>query len=148
MTPRMVYDFAHPIMGSSHIKMFREEAQRAADYLEYQIRGRLVKARHSRSAGGMWSGRKILPGFMVDCRAKVNEQRNPDFRKYKRFDLYADVILRYFEIFRENNGNLYTRRGTRSTNTVRTSPIFQRARFPKALRRQIISSGDRRSPRV
>jgi len=107
MTPRMVYDFAHPIMGSSHIKMFREEAQRAADYLEYQIRGRLVKARHSRSAGGMWSGRKILPGFMVDCRAKVDEQRNPDFRKYKRFDLYADVLLRYFEIFRENNGNLF-----------------------------------------
>ncbi|MDL1900532.1 recombinase family protein [Anaerolineae bacterium CFX9] len=107
MTPRMIYDFAHPVMGSSHIKMFREEAQRAADYLEYQIRGRLVKARHSRSAGGMWSGRKILPGFMVDCRAKVNEQRNPDFRKYKRFDLYADVILRYFEIFRENNGNLH-----------------------------------------
>jgi DNA invertase Pin-like site-specific DNA recombinase len=107
MTPRMVYDFAHPIMGSSHIKMFREEAQRAADYLEYQIRGRLVKARHSRSAGGMWSGRKILPGFMVDCRAKVDEQRNPDYRKYKRFDPYADVILRYFEIFRENNGNLY-----------------------------------------
>ncbi len=107
MTPRMVYDFAHPVMGSSHIKMFREEAQRAADYLEYQIRGRLVKARHSRSAGGMWSGRKILPGFMVDCRAKVDEQRNPDFRKYKRFDLYADVALRYFELFRENNGNLY-----------------------------------------
>jgi len=107
MTPRMVYDFAHPVMGSSHVKMFREEAQRAADYLEYQIRGRLVKARHSRSAGGMWSGRKILPGFMVDCRAMVNEQRNPDFRKYKRFDLYADVILRYFEIFRENNGNLF-----------------------------------------
>ncbi len=107
MTPRMVYDFAHPIMGSSHVKMFREEAQRAADYLEYQIRGRLVKARHSRSAAGMWSGRKILPGFMVDCRAKIDEQRNPDFRKYKRFDLYADVILRYFEIFRENNGNLH-----------------------------------------
>ncbi|MDX2159895.1 MAG: recombinase family protein [bacterium] len=107
MTPRMVYDFAHPVMGSAHIKMFREEAQRAADYLEYQIRGRLVKARHSRSAGGMWSGRKILPGFMVDCRAKVDEQRNPDFRKYKRFDLYADVTLRYFELFRANNGNLY-----------------------------------------
>lgn len=107
MTPRMVYDFTHPVMGSSHVKMFREEAQRAADYLEYQIRGRLVKARHSRSAGGMWSGRKILPGFMVDCRSKVDEQRNPDFRKYKRFDLYADVVLRYFEMFRENNGNLY-----------------------------------------
>jgi DNA invertase Pin-like site-specific DNA recombinase len=107
MTPRMVYDFAHPVMGSSHVKMFREEAQRAADYLEYQIRGRLVKARHSRSAGGLWSGRKILPGFMVDCRSKVDSERNPDFRKYKRFDLYADVVARYFELFRANNGNLY-----------------------------------------
>lgn len=107
MTPRMVYDFAHPVMGSSHVKMFREEAQRAADYLEYQIRGRLVKARHSRSASGMWTGRKILPGFMVDCRPKVDEQRNPDFRKYKRFDLYADVVLRYFELFQAKNGNLY-----------------------------------------
>jgi uncharacterized protein (UPF0254 family) len=42
MTPMMIYDFAHPIMGSSHMKMFREEVQRAADYLQYQIRGRLV----------------------------------------------------------------------------------------------------------
>lgn len=107
MTPRMVYDFAHPVMGSAHVKMFREEAQRAADYLEYQIRGRLVKARHSRSAGGMWSGRKILPGFMVDCRAQVDGERNPDFRKYKRFAPYADVLLRYFELFRENDGNLF-----------------------------------------
>lgn len=107
MTPRMVYDFAHPVMGSSHVKMFREEAQRAADYLEYQIRGRLVRARHSRSAGGMWSGRKILPGFRVDCRPKIDGERNADYRKYKRFDLYADVILRYFELFRAHNGNLY-----------------------------------------
>jgi len=107
MTPRMVFDFTHPVMGSAHVRMFREDSQRAADYLEYQIRGRLVKARHSRSAGGMWAGRKILPGFMVDCRSKVDELRNPDFRKYKRFDLYADVLLRYFELFRENNGNFY-----------------------------------------
>lgn len=106
MTPRMVFDFTHPVMGSAHIRMFREEAQRAADYLEFQIRGRLVKARHSRSSGGMWAGRKILPGFMVDCRDKVDGQRNLEFRKYKRFDLYAAITLRYFEIFRETNGNL------------------------------------------
>jgi hypothetical protein len=107
MTPRMVYDFAHPVMGSAHIRMFREEAQRAADYLEYQIRGRLVRARHSRSAGGMWAGRRILPGFMVDCRDRIDGERNPDFRKYRRFELYADVVLRYFELFRAHNGNLH-----------------------------------------
>lgn len=106
LTPRMVFDFAHPSMGSSHIRMFREDSQRAADYLEYQIRGRLVKARLSRSASGMWAGRRIAPGFMVDCRERVDGNRNPDFRKYKRFDLYADVVLRYFQLFREKSGNL------------------------------------------
>ncbi len=106
MTPHTVYDFAHPIMGQSHVKMFREEAQRAADYLEYQIRGRLVKARHRRSASGMWTGRKILPGFMMDGRSHLpNGALNPDYRKYKRFDLYATVVTRYFEIFREQGGN-------------------------------------------
>jgi DNA invertase Pin-like site-specific DNA recombinase len=109
MTPMMIFDFAHPIMGSSHMKMFREEAQRAADYLQYQIRGRLVAARHRRSASGMWTGRKILPGFMMDGRSHLpNGTLNPDYRKYKRFDLYADVLLRYFELFRENDGNFST----------------------------------------
>lgn len=107
MTPAMVYDFAHPVMGSSHMKMFREEAQRAADYLEYQIRGRLVKARHRRSASGMWTGRKILAGFMMDGRSHLpNGASNPNYRKYKRFDLYADVVQRWFELFKEQDGNL------------------------------------------
>jgi DNA invertase Pin-like site-specific DNA recombinase len=106
MTPMMIYDFAHPIMGPSHIKMFREESQRAADYLEYQIRGRLVKARQRRDASGLWTGRKVLPGFMVDTRSHLpNDALNPDFRKYKRFDLYADVLLAYYERFRANDGN-------------------------------------------
>jgi hypothetical protein len=106
MTPNTVYDFAHPIMGQPHIKMFREEAQRAADYIEYQIRGRLVKARNRHNERGMWAGRKILPGFMMDNRPQLsNGATNPDYRKYKRFEPYADVVKRYFEIFRELSGN-------------------------------------------
>ena len=89
------------------MQMFRDHAQRAADYLEYHIRGRLVKARHWRKERGMWAGRKVLPGFKVDMRETlVNGSRNPEWRKYSRFDPMADVVLRYFEMFRKNDGNL------------------------------------------
>jgi hypothetical protein len=107
LTPSFVYDFAHPTQGRYHMQMFRDQAQRAADYLEYHIRGRLVKSRHWRTERGMWAGRKIAPGFMVDMRETLpDSSRNPDWRKYRRFDPYADVLLAYFELFHSNEGNL------------------------------------------
>lgn len=107
LTPSFVYDFAHPTQGRYHMQMFRDQAQRAADFIEYHVRGRLVKSRHWRAERGMWTGRKITPGFMVDMREKLpNGSSNPDWRKYRRFDLYADVVLAYFELFRANEGNL------------------------------------------
>jgi hypothetical protein len=55
----------------------------------------------------MWAGRKITPGFMVDMRETLPDgSRNPDWRKYHRFDLYADIVLAYFELFHANEGNL------------------------------------------
>jgi DNA invertase Pin-like site-specific DNA recombinase len=45
LTPTMIYDFAHLTQGRYHMSMFRERAQQAADYLEYHIRGRLVRSR-------------------------------------------------------------------------------------------------------
>ncbi len=107
LTPNVVFDFAHPVLGPSHIKMFREEAQRAADYLEYQVRGRLVKSRHRWSEHGCWAGRKIAPGFMVDMRDTLPDgSRNPDYRKFVKFEPWADVVLAYFSLFRTNDGNL------------------------------------------
>jgi hypothetical protein len=107
LTPSFVYDFAHPTQGRYHMQMFRDQAQRAADFIEYHVRGRLVKSRHWRAERGMWTGRKITPGFMVDLREKLPDgSSNPDWRKYRRFDLYADVVLAYFELFRANEGNL------------------------------------------
>lgn len=44
MTPYNLYNFHHPLHGSSHMKLFREDAQRAADFLEYHIRGRLTRS--------------------------------------------------------------------------------------------------------
>lgn len=107
MTPGFIYDFAHPTQGRFHMQMFRDAAQRAADYLEYQVRGRMVKGRHYRKERGMWAGRKIAPGYMVDMRRTLADGTpNPDWRKYRRFDPYADVTLAYFELFRHFNGCL------------------------------------------
>ncbi|CAG1009150.1 hypothetical protein ANRL4_03997 [Anaerolineae bacterium] len=107
LTPTFIYDFAHPTQGRFHIQMFREQVQRAADYLEFHIRGRLVRARHYRTERGFYTGRKIAPGFMVDMRELLPDgSRNPQFRRYVRFDPWADVLLAYFDRFRINEGNL------------------------------------------
>lgn len=51
--------------------------------------------------------RKIAPGYMVDKRDLLPDgSKNPNWRKFVRFDAYADVVLAYFEAFRANKGNL------------------------------------------
>jgi hypothetical protein len=107
LTPRMVFDFAHPTQGRYHMQQFRDEAQRAADYIEYQVRGRLVRARHYRTERGFWTGRKVPSGYVIDMREKLPDgTNNPNFAKYAPFPPWAAVIVRYFEMFRENDGNL------------------------------------------
>jgi hypothetical protein len=106
MTPSVVYDFNHPTMGAYHLKMFREEAQRAADFLEYHIKGRLHKSRDYLIEQGLWAGRTIALGYIVDMRRTLpNGERNPDWRKYIPFAPGADLVLAYFELFREKGRN-------------------------------------------
>ena len=107
MTPRMVYDFNHPTMGAYHMKMFREEAQQAADYLEYHIRGRLARSREYLVDQGLWSGRSVAFGYVVDLRKKLPDgSRNPQYKKYVPFRPCADVVVAYFELFKQHNFNL------------------------------------------
>lgn len=109
LTPNMFYDFAHPIQGRHHIQMFRDRAQASADYLVNHIIGRMVGSRHFLEERGLWAGRKIAPGYMVDKRKELPDgSPNPNWRKFVRFDAYADVVLAYFEAFRANGGNLKT----------------------------------------
>jgi DNA invertase Pin-like site-specific DNA recombinase len=107
LTPTMLYDFAHPLHGRYHIQIFRERAQASADHLQNHILGRLVAARLWREERGIWAGRTTVPGYMVDMRETLpNGSTNPNWRRYMRFDAYADVMLAYFEAFRANEGNL------------------------------------------
>jgi DNA invertase Pin-like site-specific DNA recombinase len=107
MTPRMIYDFNHPTMGAYHMKIFRDEAQHAADFLEYHIRGRLHKSKAHISEQGLWAGRTVVIGYMCDMREKLPDgSRNPNHRRYVELTPCADIIRTYFKLFRENKRNL------------------------------------------
>jgi len=107
LTPTFVYDFAHPTQGRYHMQMFRDQAQRAADYLEFHIKGKLWKAREYLNLQGQWTGTPVALGFMVDLRTHLpTGERNPNCRKYVRFECYAEVVLAYFKRFKQCNGNL------------------------------------------
>jgi len=107
MTPRMIYDFNHPTMGAYHMKMFRDEAQHAADFLEYHIKGRLHRSKAHISQQGLWDGRGVMVGYMADMREKLPDgSRNPNYRKYVEFTPCADVIRAYFKLFKDYNRNL------------------------------------------
>lgn len=107
LTPTFVYDFAHPTQGRYHMQMFRDHAQRAADFLEFHIKGRLQKSRRFLSLQGQWMGLVVALGYMVDIRRTLPEGgSNPNFRKYTPFPAYADIILAYFQLFKQFNGNV------------------------------------------
>jgi hypothetical protein len=107
LTPTFVYDFAHPTQGRYHMQMFRDHAQRAADHLEYHIKGRLMQARDYLKVRGIWTGRSVAIGYMVDLREKLPDgSPNPKHRRYVPFQPCADVVLTYFKLFREFNRNL------------------------------------------
>jgi hypothetical protein len=106
LTPNMVYDFSHPTQGRYHIQMFRDQAERAADYLEHHVKGRLVQSRTWLLERGMWAGRIIPIGYMVDLRKHLPDGTpNPHYKKYVPFEPYASIVRSYYEIFREQDGS-------------------------------------------
>jgi hypothetical protein len=107
LTPTFVYDFAHPTQGRYHMQMFRDQAQRAADYLEFHVKGKLWKSREYMNYQGQWTGTPVALGFMVDnCVKLPTGEKNLNWRKYVRFDRYADIVVAYFELFKRHKGNM------------------------------------------
>jgi len=106
LTPTFIYDFAHPSSGRYHMQMFREHVHRAADYLEFFVKGRLFNAREYLNMQGQWTGTPIILGYMIDNRRQVNGLNNPNFRKYVRYEPYCDVVLTYYQLYKRFNGNL------------------------------------------
>jgi hypothetical protein len=106
MTPHMVYDFNHPTMGAYYMKLFRDDAQRAADFLEYHIKGRLRKSREYLVDQGKWAGRTIPLGFMVDMRRKLEDGlANPNWRHFTACEPIADIVRKYYQMYIEHGFN-------------------------------------------
>ena len=76
------------------MQMFRDHAQRAADFIEYHLKGELLPARHRQMKSGQWGGSVTLLGYMVDTREELSDGNpNPDYHRYTPYEPHARVVL-------------------------------------------------------
>lgn len=107
MTPTMVYDFAHPLMGDFFIKQFRFKSEVAAEYIKTFVKGKLHRAKRRLLLEGRWAGSRVPPGYMIDMRKKLPDgEKNPNWRRFVPFEPYAEIVREYFNIFIKHNGCL------------------------------------------
>ncbi|MEZ4706802.1 MAG: hypothetical protein R3A44_06335 [Caldilineaceae bacterium] len=107
ITPSMVYDFAHPQMGTQHARQFRFKSEMAAEYIESYVRGRLLKSKRYLLINGRWGGPPMPSGYMADMRKELSPGvMNEHWRKFCAFEPYAEVVQEYFNIFIRCGRNL------------------------------------------
>lgn len=107
LTPTMVYDFANEMMGAFHARQFRFKSEMAAEYINTVIRGKLHRAKTHMLMEGRWAGAGLPPGFMIDYRKTLADgSKNPDWRRFKPFEPYAEVVREYFKMFLAQAGNV------------------------------------------
>jgi hypothetical protein len=97
ITPRFIYDFRNP----NHVKLFRDEAVRAWDYMENQIYGKLHAAKDFLSSTGRFSGHKIPTGLTVD-----RDKKSPTYRRYKPIEEYRSIVIGIYERCRDLGFNV------------------------------------------
>src|SRR5258708_24352943 len=57
---------------------------------------------------GCWVGAAIPPGFMIDWRKKLPDDRfNPDYRRFFVFEPIAEVVREYYDLFINMGGCLH-----------------------------------------
>jgi hypothetical protein len=95
LTPHMVYNFQERF----HVKMFREKAEYAAAYITDYIRERLIAARMLKAGKGMYDGRFITPGYLVDYeRKRPDGSENPTFQKYVVYEPHAEIVRQIAQV--------------------------------------------------
>ncbi len=96
ITPSIVYDFCDPAAGKYHVKMFRDRCEAAGEYIDYFIKGVLLRNRHALIAEGRYAGGSTAVGYMVHLKE----------RRYYPFEEYAAVVNEYYRLFLSLSGNL------------------------------------------
>jgi DNA invertase Pin-like site-specific DNA recombinase len=107
ITPHMTYDFHNPY----HVKIFRDKCEQAADYLREYVRIRLHGARERAARNGIYDGRTITVGFIVDRRPTILidglEAPNPTYKKFVPYEPHAKVIRFLFKRYALLGGKFF-----------------------------------------
>ena len=102
ITPHMTYDFKNHY----HVKQFRWKCEQAADFLRDYVRDRLQLKREQFALKGLYDGRAVPVGFIVDRRETISGLPNPTYKKYIVYEPHAEVIRRIFRRYLELGGGL------------------------------------------
>ena len=107
ITPTVIYDFAHPQMGTFYARQFRFKCEMGAEYINTQILGKLNGARKYLMKTGRWAGAGPSIGYMVDARKELEPGlANPDHRRIFPLEPFAAVVREYFRVFLMFGGNI------------------------------------------
>jgi DNA invertase Pin-like site-specific DNA recombinase len=84
-----------------HMRIYRMEAERAADELEV-MRLRLHGGQNIKGRQGCYVGSSIPPGYVLDVRKKIdvdgNSVDNPNYHKYEIYEPHAEVVRKLFRM--------------------------------------------------
>jgi DNA invertase Pin-like site-specific DNA recombinase len=108
LTPSMVYDFAHPHMGTFHARQFRFKCEMSAEFITTYLKGRLHPAKKRLMMEGKWAGGTVPLGYVIDTRKLLPDgTSNPFYRKYVPHEPLAQIVREWFDIFIKNAGNIH-----------------------------------------
>ncbi|QBD78112.1 recombinase family protein [Ktedonosporobacter rubrisoli] len=106
ITPHKVYDFENPY----DVKQFRWRCEESADYIRDYVYNRLGGALRRIAAQGLYDGRAISLGFIIDRRKTIliNDEHapNPNYKKYIPYEPHAEVRLNLLRMYVKFDGKL------------------------------------------
>lgn len=106
MTPKRIYNFH----DSYDVEEFRRRCEEAANYFRDHIQSRLNGAIRKVSEKGLYDGRSIPIGFVIDRRKAIIENGIPipnlNYRKYREWEPHAQVVQHIFDMYFQNGGIL------------------------------------------
>lgn len=92
LTPMMVYD----LNNKWHRRQFRDACERAWEYLDEHIMYRLHMAKDRAAKQGLYDGRGLSFGYVVD-----KDKKSPTYKKFIIYEPHAKVIRYLFRRFVE-----------------------------------------------
>ncbi len=97
LTPMMVYD----LNNKWHRRQFRDACERAWEYLDEHIMYRLHMAKDRAARQGLYDGRGLSFGYIVD-----KDKKSPTYKKFIIYEPHAQVIRYLFRRFVELDCNI------------------------------------------